>query len=221
MKYPGTKTTIRENFYSIDEKNLHGIIRNNENRKLMERILEDPRAKSSLRSWKFWNLNILNLNSSEKEEAFPERVENSFLIGKCYSQYFPEVLGLIYSGKGSDRLTGNFTGHIITPFVEGESLISCIDSMEQKELDVLGVRIRDALDILRRKNLFLLSFAPRNIINGRYGPIFVDSGNLRVSVRDSQKGALKRLQKDKFYEDYFHLLEKDKFLKLEETISRK
>ena len=151
------------------------------------------------------NLFVKELGTEELGEArLPRRFLNAIMIDSKFTLVTPRPLAFVYDGSAYDLLSlkPNARGYCVTDFVEGEQLQLAWEDLSRKErTQVLGF-VRYHLKRLRNKNIYLMDFAPRDIVLDGLHPWFVDTEHVEYPVLSNNHEGLIKKQVKQFRNDW-------------------
>ncbi|PIN93914.1 hypothetical protein COU54_01105 [Candidatus Pacearchaeota archaeon CG10_big_fil_rev_8_21_14_0_10_31_24] len=162
--------------------------------------------------WKYGNGHIKKLRPRELTERLPKRFENSLKIRhllKGDNTGIPHPMGLIYEGTTKNILLGDSNAYFITLYVEGENLLNQIKNLNNNQIEIIFNLMKIHLENYSEKGLYLLDFAPRDIIlkpleDEKFEPIFADTEHLEIgpNKKYSLDTELVNKQRQQFKIDY-------------------
>jgi len=217
---------LEHEFSSVNTPEYFGVVRKEiYDRTFLGEIVGEGRYITYGYGWRKDDFFVKKLTEDELKNLIPSRFINALLLsnslGKCHPKYFPKPVALLYSGKGSDRITGESQGFYVAEYIPGSTLISLINQENQgKKIDKAIELIGLELEHLREHGIYHMDFAPRDIIlcNGDlWFPVIVDTENLEIDPRIENPELLQK-QREQFRKDYGPFFTEDKVRALEEKL---
>jgi len=196
-------------FKPFDTAKFFGFIKEDKEPKDISRIMERRRYQGGkVGSWVYGRFHCKELKQKEMKEVKCTRFLNNLLLDRFGNQGYrtivPKPFALVYTGKGSDFIGENSNGYILNERIFGENFD--LEETNFNELERILMRINLNLSFLRERGIYLMDFAPRDIIirSDNY-PVFVDMEHVEYNQKWSAGNydeELRGLQAKQFEEDY-------------------
>ena len=222
MVLSGTIASLRRDFLPVSNliEGFSGFIRKDYIEKGLPspREIVEERGKIADRGKgiRAGHVHVKPLKFEENEGTISTRFENALRLHRKESMLFPKPLGIIYDGNAEHILLGEAQGYFLTQFIEGEDLINVLDSLDEEDRILFFEGMGYELECLRTYGMYLLDFAPRDIIL-RNGEIvdrcYADTEHVKYLTgrnTDSDKGReLLREQIAEFRKGYNDFVDED------------
>ena len=229
------KPKINDNYIKVDDGRFFGLLKKGRG---LESHLKDVinskeyhwHPQSKIYQGDSDKYFVKRLRRDELTEMPPKRFVNSVILSLLRQRSFNidtiNPIGLIFEGRPLDLLVDSSSNqcYFISNYIEGREFLKIIDKQEltEEETNFIFRRIRLNLGNLRENNLYLLDFAPRDIIitENNY-PILLDTEHLEfVNEFDKNKSEeiLLSKQRKQFREDYSLFLDEEQLKKAEEMV---
>tara|TARA_Y100000310_G_C20694101_1_gene824236 strand:- start:1993 stop:2673 length:681 start_codon:yes stop_codon:yes gene_type:complete len=206
----GALYNIKEKFQAVNRPDFFGFLRNGVDPEEVKEVLDSAeiecmstRAGKAVDGWF-----VKKLGESEQRESrghMPVRFSNHLTICDRLPYNVPAPLGLIYDGSPTDLLKEEDKMYAISENIPGTNLLKGIDKV--KETSRLLGNIASHLKDLKKHNLYLMDFAPRDIVLGELNqPYFVDFEHMELGVYPEDIEELGKKQIAQARKDWEHCL---------------
>lgn len=200
---PIALSRIKKDFEPVQTDSYFGLARRDLASFDLGEIIEEGRNYTDRSGWRHDRFHIKRLGSEETFGEIPKRFENGLLLEDKGMLNFPKTYGLLFEGNWHDKVLRNAPAYVIADYIEGPTLMSEILSKRLQEGDERNMLkcITRSITQLRSDYIYLLDFAPRDIIINGCFPHFVDFEDVAYSTSKNNPGLVKR-QAEQFIEDY-------------------
>lgn len=240
----GYKRVLEKEFEKVVTPNFFGFIRKEHKHYSpfdLEELVKQGRDRTPRNGWVIYDLHdtpfyVKKLGNSELAFNPPKRFVNSILLyNHNYNNVlssFPRPIGIIYSGDGTNILTRDSKAYFIADYIKGNTLLPIIK--DKNKLKSLGMPFDTLLELLtiglknlREKGIFLLDFAPRDIViedkelGVKHGNFWlVDTEHVKYETNYNYEN-LKKEQIAQFRKDYSGLITQEEIKKAVEILREK
>jgi len=219
IKTPGFSILLKL-YHQIQDDNYIGLVKHGADSDWAS-IVKEGKFYSDRRGYRSkvdGDLFIKKLDYREKYEFPPARFANALKLynshNRLLSSHFAEPIGVIYEGDLSTIAMREGSSYHLSKYIEGKPFFELVS--KDKKADIIVFReVHRVLRELRDDHIFLLDFAPRdiviipNIFNSKYShPVFLDTEHveydLGIASREFIEGTKKLIkkQREQFKEDY-------------------
>jgi len=211
--YAGAANMLNNNFRQIDSRGFVGFLRNDSNPNIEELIEGYVESSEPCIGGVCYNYHVKRLPKAETMAGgLPQRFVNSLQIQATTGGFapFPKPVGLVYCGSFKNILLGMANCYFITELINGERCQSRFEESSEEERDTILSCIGAELKNLRGANVYLMDFAPRDIIlKGTGHPIFADTENMEFHNNGNLEEEMKQKQISQSREDYSQYFTKE------------
>ena len=219
---------INERYVKLDDGRFFGLLKRDNIglKSQLEYLIESKNNnKPFYRSYGSIDYFVKKLRNDELGETPPERFVNSVIIDdyineRCGGTKVITPVGIIYEGRPLNLLeSGMLNAYFISYYVKGERLFHLIKRLDEDKMEKIFRSLNLNLNALREKRLYLLDFAPRDIVIDDNGAaVLLDMEHLEFANsfdRKKQDEFLLARQKREFHKDYDGFLNKEQLKKAE------
>lgn len=181
-------------------------------------------------SFTFRGYHVKKLGLEESRDIPARRFHNSVMISKIESAFgpiCPKPKGLIYGKNAPEVLVypQNIPGYFVSQFISGDNLMTGFSKLSKTEREILFAVLGGHLRACREKGVYLMDFAPRDIVlyptthypRTSVYPFIVDTEHVDFVPTSQRKAALER-QIEQFHSDYSVFYSRRELAKLERVI---
>jgi len=184
---------------------------------LCERVLEQGRDYGPRAGWRDEDYFVKKLDNDELYGGrLPLRFLNAINIARKNAGVIPSPVGFVFEGSPYELLCekSRLDGYYVSRFVDGEQLMKSWKQLSPEKRLRITTSICVHLERLRYREIFLMDFAPRDIVVKHNFPLFADTEHVEYAVRNPDE--LSKKQALQFEEDFRDFLPDDprrKFMK--------
>lgn len=224
----GTLRKLKTDFKIVEESNYFGFIHKDYEQKIsIEDIVKFGNQKNKGSDWNTQNVHIKKLGAFETD-VFPSiRFMNNLSINQIFERKryakctTPKAAGLIYSNTWHDIPYRNNEGYVISEEIKGKRAYDSIEHMDSEQKDYYFKKLSNGLDELRGFEIYLMEFAPRDIIIEENRVLrFLDTEIVDFAYDNEEQKTFLEKQKKIFKKEYQPFLTKEEFNKFEYYLFR-
>lgn len=218
----GVQAVLNKEFVDGSMDGYTGIVRADSDDIDFSQIVKDGARKTFREGWRHGPYFVKKLGKDELDSFPPKRFINSLDITEvCQNALVPHARALIYEGRMPAILSQEAPVYMVSDFVEGPVLNKHWQNLSPSNLRNMMTFLGSQLEKLRSRGLYLMDFAPRDIVIEGNVPRVVDTEHAqRSSYMEKFASVLLEQQREQFREDYSSFLDNEALTEVESRIFR-